>query len=80
MTSSLESILSTKTMIQGCPVFERSWKRARLVKVESADIEEQTVKDVDNEDEVVKEAKEVIASSIFMDEYDSTCIREVYAR
>ena len=33
------------------------------MKVESADIEEQTVKDVDNEDEVVKEAKEVIASS-----------------
>ena len=50
------------------------------MKVESADIDEQIVKDVDNEDEVVKEAKEVIASSIFMDEYDSTCIREVYAR
>ena len=33
------------------------------MKVESADIEEQTVKDVDNEDEVVKEAKEVTASS-----------------
>ena len=63
MTSSLESILSTKTMIQGCPDFERSWKRARLVKVESADMEEQIVKDGDNEDEVVKEAKEVTASS-----------------
>ena len=33
------------------------------MKVESADIEEQIVKDVDNEDEVVKEAKEVIVSS-----------------
>ena len=33
------------------------------MKVESADMEEQIVKDVDNEDEVVKEAKEVIASS-----------------
>ena len=63
MTSSLESILSTKTMIQGCPVLERSWKKARLVKVESAATEEQTVNDVDNEDEVIKEANEVIASS-----------------
>ena len=33
------------------------------MKVESADIEEQMVNDVGNEDEVVKEAKEVIASS-----------------
>ena len=33
------------------------------MKLESADIEEQMVNDVVNEDEVVKEAKEVIASS-----------------
>ena len=33
------------------------------MKVESADMEEQIVKDVDNEDEVIKKAKEVIASS-----------------
>ena len=33
------------------------------MKVESAEIEEQIVNDVGNEDEVVKEAKEVIASS-----------------
>ena len=63
MTSSLDFILSTKTMIQGCPVLEMSWKRARLVKVESADMEEQMVNAGDNEDEVVKDAKEVIASS-----------------
>ena len=63
MTSSLDSFLSTKTMIQDCPVLERSWNRARLVKLESADIEEQMVNVGDNEDEVVKEAKEVIASS-----------------
>ena len=63
ITSSLESILSTKTMIHGSPVLERSWKKAILVKVESADTEEQIVNDVDNKDEVVKEAKEIIASS-----------------
>ena len=33
------------------------------MKVESAEIEEQIVNEVGNEDEVVKEAKEVIASS-----------------
>ena len=63
ITSSLVSILSTRTMSHGCPVLERSWKRAMLVKVESADIEEQMVNDVGNEDEVVKAAKDVIASS-----------------
>ena len=34
-----------------------------LVKVESADIEEQMVNDVGNEDEVVNAAKDLIASS-----------------
>ena len=50
-------------MIQGCPVFERSWKKAKLVVVASVDIEEQIVNDSDNGDDVVKVAKEVIASS-----------------
>ena len=36
---------------------------AILVKVECADTEVQIVNDADDEDEVVKEAKEVIASS-----------------
>ena len=50
-------------MIQGCPVLEKSWKKAILVKVESADTEEQIVNDAEKEDKVVKEAKEVITSS-----------------
>ena len=44
-------------------MFERSWKKAKLVVVASVDIEEQIVNDLDNGDEVVKVAKEVIASS-----------------
>ena len=41
----------------------RSWKKAKLVVVASVDIEEHIVNDLDNGDDVVKVAKEEIASS-----------------